>query len=502
AWTPAHGRELWKSDGTSAGTVLVADINQIAPALPLSSNNLDSDPRYLVNVQGTLYFTANDGIHGKELWKSDGTSTGTVLVADILPAANSSYPAWLTNVSGTLFFAATLPWQGRELWCSDGSSAGTRLVRDIRAGSDSSYPQQLVNAGGLLYFVANDGTSGYEVWRSDGTSAGTLLVRDIRPGSLSSYPGNLRELNGGLVFTADNGTAGMELWKSLGQPGYTFLLRDVLPGSEGSQPAELTNYQGKLLFRARDQAGDIEPYILDTTVTTILRVIRPGAKLYKRGDVLDIHVVFNNPVSVDTTGGTPAVALQIGSRIRLATYVSGHGSNILVFRYQIRPDDLDLDGINIRSPILLRGGTISGPTNSSVPLTFTPPDASSVRVDGVAPRIDTILGPKPGTYQYRDRLRFFVLTSEAVYWRRPPGNRPYIEVMFGNNQVRRAYLVTGSGTTRLVFEYRIERGDTAPVGIWIRQRIFPNGSRLEDAAGNPLSLSFAPPDLRTVRVLA
>lgn len=498
AWTPTYGRELWKSDGTAGGTQLVADINQVVPVPPLSSNNLDSDPRYLVNVNGVLYFSANDGLSGNELWKSDGTSTGTLMVADIVPGANGSFPAWLTNVNGTLFFTATSSGQGRELWRSHGTSASTLLVRDIRPASDSSYPQSLVSAGGLLYFTANDGTHGLEIWRSDGTSSGTLLLRDIRPGSLSSYPSALRELNGGIVFVADDGTNGAELWRSLGQTSNTVLLDDVLAGSAGSAPNELTNYQGKLIFRASDSTGDIELYFLDTSTTNIVQVVRPSAKLYKLGDHLDFRVIFNNIVTVDTSGGTPAIALRIGSRTRLATYLSGSGTDTLVFRYTVRSDDEDRDGITVLSPIFLRGGHIIGPVNTTPSLTFTPPDASSVRVDGIAPRITSIQGPRPGTYHFRDRLRFFVFTNEPVYWKQP-GGRPYLEIIIGG-EVRQAGLITGSGTRRLVFEYRIERGDNAPSGIWIRERIFLNGSRLVDAAGNLLYLNFVPPNLRRVRV--
>ena len=72
----AHGRELWKTDGTEAGTVLVKDIQP---------GGYDSDPSYLTDVGGTLFFTADDGIHGAELWKTDGTEAGTVLVKDINP---------------------------------------------------------------------------------------------------------------------------------------------------------------------------------------------------------------------------------------------------------------------------------------------------------------------------------------------------------------------------------------------------------------------------------
>jgi ELWxxDGT repeat protein len=498
AWTPDSGRELWKSDGTEAGTVQVADINQVVPVPPLSSANLDSDPQYLVNVGGVLYFSANDGIHGRELWKSDGTSSGTQLVLDIVPGAASSYPTNLVNANGTLFFAASRPEEGRELWRSDGTTSGTFLVRDINPGTYSSYPQQMVNVGGMLFFVANDGSNGFEVWRSDGTSSGTILLRDIRPGSLSSYPSGMREFNGGVVFAANDGNTGTEIWRSLGSPANTELLDDVLVGSISSSPSEFTNLNGQLVFRAQDVSGDIEPYILDARPTNITGFIRPSAALYKRGSALDFRVIFNNVVTVDTVGGIPAIALEIGGRVRLATYLNGSGTNILTFRYVVRSDDLDLDGIEIRSPILLRGGSIQGPANTPASLTFTPPVASSVRVDGVAPRIVSVQGPRPGFYRPGQRLRFFVFTSEPVYWS-GGAQEPYLEIIIGG-QARRANLITGSGTSRLVFDYTISREDRAPQGIWIRQRIFVTSGSLADAAGNSLYLSFMPPDLRKVRI--
>lgn len=71
---------------------------------------------------------------------------------------------------------------GAELWKSDGTQAGTVLVKDIRPGPGGSNPEGLVNVNGVLFFRANDGVNGYELWKSDGTKTGTVLVRDIRPG--------------------------------------------------------------------------------------------------------------------------------------------------------------------------------------------------------------------------------------------------------------------------------------------------------------------------------
>jgi ELWxxDGT repeat protein len=240
------GFELWKSDGTAAGTGLVKDINP---------GGASSVPSWRTNVNGTLFFAADDGTHGPELWKSDGTAAGTVLVKDIYPGSTGTWPAWLTNVNGSLFFTTNDVTYGRELWKSDGSAAGTVLVKDIYPGSgysSGSEPSSLTNVNGSLFFTAADSTHGRELWKSNGTSAGTMLVKDLNPGSASSIPGWLTNANGTLFFTADDGTHGPELWKSDGTAAGTVLVKDIGAGASGSFPYWLTNVNGTLFFSADD----------------------------------------------------------------------------------------------------------------------------------------------------------------------------------------------------------------------------------------------------------
>src|SRR5262245_10276153 len=151
------GVELWKSDVTAAGTVLVKDIR---PGNSPYGFPLSSSPRSMTAVGDELFFSANDGTTGRELWKSDGTAAGTVLVADIRPGSSSfgyaygSNPQHLTAVDGRLFFAADDGVHGTELWMSNGTTQGTALVLDIRPGGYGSYPDALVDVDGRLFFTA------------------------------------------------------------------------------------------------------------------------------------------------------------------------------------------------------------------------------------------------------------------------------------------------------------------------------------------------------------
>ncbi len=231
----------------SIGAELAADLNTTAAG---------SDPRDFVNVGGMLYFTADDGVHGRELWRSDGTCGGTTIVADVYPGAGyrGQLPSGITNVGGQLFFTTYHPHSGQELWVTDGTSSGTRLVRDLVPGPDGAHPQHLINVAGTLYFAAKTDAYGGELWKSDGTCSGTVLVRDIRSGWRGSSPEQLAVVGDRLYFVATDREHGTELWTSDGTLEGTILVSDMNPGPFGSDPEDLTVVGDRVYFTANEPA--------------------------------------------------------------------------------------------------------------------------------------------------------------------------------------------------------------------------------------------------------
>ncbi len=200
----ASGFGLWKSNGTEAGTVLVTNLPD-----PFG---FYGGAVQLTNVNGTLFYTCPDQFtNGFELWKSNGTSAGTVLVKDINPGTADSGPGLLTNVNGTLYFRADDGTNGPELWKSNGTEAGTVLVKDIGTITSGASITQMVNVNGNLFFLGLDPTTGYELFRSDGTAPGTVVL-DIYSGFQSALPALLTAVGNDLYFSATDGTTGIELW--------------------------------------------------------------------------------------------------------------------------------------------------------------------------------------------------------------------------------------------------------------------------------------------------
>ena len=236
-----HGRELWQSDGTATGTVMLADINPGAGS---------SNPSHLFVANGVLYFFAADASGKQQFMRMSGSPASAQALASISPPTlplgpNSQSPACVQDtpvvLNGKVYFAANDGVAGVELWSTDGTAAGTQLVADIDPGAGDSNPCQLTVLGSRLYFSAS-GPAGNELWASDGTRSGTLQVIDIAPGSASASPSGLTVFNGALYFSANDGTNGWQVWKSDGSAPGTAPLANIAQGVNSlATPVGVTN---------------------------------------------------------------------------------------------------------------------------------------------------------------------------------------------------------------------------------------------------------------------
>jgi ELWxxDGT repeat protein len=247
--------ELWRTDGTAAGTVRVKDLN---------SGYWGSNPRRFYAVGSTAYFAASEDAGGEELWRTDGTEAGTYRVKDIYAGISSSSPSSFAAMGNTLFFAARDA-SGVELWKSDGTALGTVRVKDIAPGSASSAPSGLVAFGGYVYFAAGATSSDVELWRTDGTDAGTTRVKDLRPGTMGSFPNQLTVAGSTLFFSADDGQNGRELWKTDGTDAGTVVVADIANDRASSTPTNLVDFRGRLVFLADDAIRGKELWTSDGT---------------------------------------------------------------------------------------------------------------------------------------------------------------------------------------------------------------------------------------------
>ena len=308
----AHGTELWRSDGTTAGTYLAADI---------SPGRSSSAPNNLSVVGGQVYFGAgfpNKGVEpyrfdpatgqatlirdvqpatewssdptrfisdgtphgayfiaedlGAGLWHTDGTEAGTVPISDA--SGTPVQQLWLdfraACVGGILYFARSTAANGDEIWRTDGTSAGTTRVTEINAGAGDASPAQLVAVGDDIFFTATDGTSGVEPFRLDTTTGISSRLADVNAGSASSAPRMFTASGSKVFFLATDADHGEELWAYDRDSKLTGLVKDVFSGTPGglSQQyftAPLVDVGGKLFFYGWDNSHGVELWTSDGT---------------------------------------------------------------------------------------------------------------------------------------------------------------------------------------------------------------------------------------------
>jgi ELWxxDGT repeat protein len=326
--------ELWATDGTAAGTQLIANINPSGSSTP--------DQFFVFN--NTLYFTANDGTHGRELWKSNGSVGNASLVEDINAGAadgireNADFfqngnnvffpaisgadsglwhittsqltPALVKNITGAISFAVgnganlgsktvftvvagSIFTGTTQLWATDGTGTNTIMLKNFGAGSSLFSFLQLTPFNGVLFF---DGFQSNTVglWTTDGTVTNTkpfMTNGPLEPILLTSAL-----INGKMYFPGTTTANGVELWVTDGTPGGTTLFKDIYSGTGNANPEFLANlgafngqtyvglgnfnyqklystaFNGKWYFTANDGTHGQELWSTDGTANNTLMV--------------------------------------------------------------------------------------------------------------------------------------------------------------------------------------------------------------------------------------
>jgi len=242
------GSELWIHNPETGMTGRVADVNP-------GPNS--SDLAELTAVNNAIFFSASDGQTGLELWKHDLATGETGRVIDLQPGSLPSVPTNLTAAKvgdkEILFFSAENGISGFELWKHD-PATGETTETDINPGEGSSSPLQMtavkVGDKDVLYFTASDGSTGRELWKHNPETGETTRIIDIMPGTdvppfgTPDGPTQMavvriedrRKEKDVLYFSANDGNAGRELWKHDPTTGTTALIADIYPGTASSLP--------------------------------------------------------------------------------------------------------------------------------------------------------------------------------------------------------------------------------------------------------------------------
>lgn len=227
------------------------------------------------------------------------------------------------------------------------------------------------------------------------------------------------------------------------------------------------------------------------TSPAVSSVSVPANGTYKINDNMDFTVSFTENITVNTSPGTPTIPITLNTGgVVNASYVSGTGSQHIVFRYQVASGNYDNDGVSVGAAIALNNGTMRNANGTDINTTLNNIAVTSgVKVDGVEPSLSSVTPPSNGIYTTGQDLIFTIKFSEAVTVTNL-GNNPSISLNIGGS-IKTAYYTGGTGSTDITFAYTVASGNIDTDGIMLNANITLGSSTINDAAGNPAALTFS-----------
>ncbi|MHA6493530.1 DUF4347 domain-containing protein [Pseudomonas borbori] len=427
----------------------VADINAFIAASGVeftTATNSTSNVTLTVHIDDGGNAGTDPGTSGTGS-SEDRSTTVTLLVTAVNDAPVNGVPgAQAVDQDAALIFSS--------------GNGNLITISDVDAGS-GTLRVTLTGSNGLITLP---GTTGLSFIVGSGANDGTM-----------TFEGSVADINtalNGLIFSPTpgyNGAASLQIVTSdLGQNG-----------SGGTQ--------------TDSDVISINVAALNPTVTSV-QVSNPDGG-YKTGDIITITVAFDQAVTV--AGGVPTLLLETGTTDRVASYVSGSGSNTLTFTYTVQAGDVSADlDYSSTGALALNGATIQSVSNDAAILTLpTVGGASSIGgqsdivIDGVAPTITSVSVPANGTYVGGQNLDFTVNLNEAVVVD-TAGGTPRIAVTLDTGGTVFADYISGSGTSALVFRLTVASGQVDSNGISVGGTLDLNGATLRDAVGNNASTSL------------
>ncbi|WP_250459550.1 DUF4347 domain-containing protein [Microbulbifer litoralis] len=282
--------------------------------------------------------------------------------------------------------------------------------------------------------------------------------------SISSSGGGMPVTGSGTVASAGEQIAGIDV---SGLPDGTLTLSTTLTDSAGNSAGAVT-----------------DTAIMDTVGPAAASVTLPADATYGTGQSLDFSVNFDEAVTVG--GGIPRLALTIGASARYADYISGSGTQTLLFRYNVQNGDNDSDGIALNTLLDANGGTLRDSVGNGADNNLAPIDSlAAVLVDTQAASVTSVTPPADNIYQPGETLDFTVNYDEVI----AVSGTPRLQLTVGSS-TRYATYVAGSGSNALQFHYTVLSGDRDGDGVELSATLDTNGGTLRDTTGNDANIGL------------